>query len=248
MEGPLQEEGNTAHLLSREEFTARLSAQLTPKYLDRHPFMQLFYKGGLSKKQVRAWIINRFYLQNNIGSKDAAILSNCPLPEVRRLLLTRSVKRAGLEGVLGDVEGYLGLAESAGLSREAVLKARCLPGVRFAVNELVNFARRVGWVEGISTSLYETLARGELVKRVEALRSHYDWIRPEGRRFFLSRLGQVKRDSQVVLDLVMKYDEDRKAQDASLAAAVTYGEVVWAIHDVVYMNYVIQDSPLTASL
>lgn len=244
----MQEEGDTAHPLTRVEFIARLSAQLTPMYLDRHPFMQLFYKGELSRKQVRAWIVNRFYLQNNIGSKDAAILSNCPVPEVRRLLLTRSVKRAGLEGVLGDVEGYLELAEAAGLRREAVLKARYLPGVRFAVNELVNFAKRVGWVEGISTSLYETLARGELAKRVEALRAYYSWIRPEGRRFFLYRLGQVKRDSEVVLDLVMKYGQDRRAQEASLAAAATYGEVVWAIHDALYMNYVVQDSPLVASL
>jgi len=226
---------------------ARLTEQLTPRYLDKHPFMQLFYRGELSRKQVRAWIVNRLYLQNNIGIKDAAIISNCSIPEVRRLLLARSVRREGLEGAMGDVEGYLELAEAAGLRRDAVLKARRLPGVRFAVNELVNFARRVGWVEGISTSLYETLAREELMKRVEAIKAHYSWIRPEGIRFFMSRLGHVKRDSEVVLDLVMKYNADRKAQEASLSAAATYGEIVWAIHDALYMGYVVQDSPLSAS-
>ena len=220
-----------ANLMRRDELIQRLRDTLGPKYIDKHPFMQLLYRGELSRKQVRAWIVNRFYLQNNIGSKDAAILSNCPVPEVRRLWLTRSIKREGLESAVGDVEGWLALGEAAGLRREAVLTARCLPGVRFAVNELVNFARRGGWLEGVSTSLYEALAKDELAKRVEALKSHYQWIRPEGLRFFLSRLGHVERDSKVVVDLVMKYARDRRAQEASLTAAGTYAEVVWAMHD-----------------
>jgi pyrroloquinoline-quinone synthase len=209
--------------------------------------MRLFYKGRLTKKQVRAWIVNRFYLQNNIGSKDAAILSNCPIPEVRRIWISRTLRREGMGGSVGDVDGWLTLAEAAGLRRDRVLGARCLPGVRFAVNDLVNFARRAGWLEGISTSLYEVLAKDELAKRVEALKTHYGWIGSEGLKFFMSRLAGLDRDSGTVLNLVTTYARDRTTQESSLRAAVHMSEVIWSLHDAVYMNYVLEDRPLSAS-
>ncbi|HLQ03251.1 MAG TPA: hypothetical protein VK114_00525 [Nitrososphaerales archaeon] len=237
-----------ADLRSREVFSRDLRSALKPRYIDRHPFMRLLYKGELSKKQIHAWLINRFYLQNNIISKDAAILSNCPLPEIRRIWMSRTIRREGLERPPGDVEGWLILAESAGLRREEVLAARCLPGVRFAVNDLVNFARRASWLEGVSTSLYEVPARDELARRIEGLKKFYKWIRPEGMKFFLSRLAQLERDSEVVLDIVMKYCTGREMQDGAIAAALQMGEVTWSIHDAVYMNYVIEDRSLADSV
>ena len=235
-------------LRSRETFSRDLRNSLRPRYIDKHPFMRLLYKGELSKKQMQAWIINRFYLQNNIISKDAAILSNCPLPEIRRIWMSRTIRREGLERPPGDVEGWLMLAEAAGLKRQDVLAARCLPGVRFAVNDLVNFARRASWLEGISTSLYEIPAREELARRIESLRRHYGWIRAEGMKFFLSRLAQLDRDSQVVLEIVMKHCTTREMQDHAIAAALSMSDVTWSIHDAVYMNYVIEDRSLLDSL
>ncbi len=233
---------------SREAFSRELKNSLRPRYIDKHPLMQLLYKGVLTKKQIQGWIINRFYLQNNIISKDAAILSNCPVTDVRRIWMSRTIRREGLERPPGDVEGWLILAEAAGLKRGEVLGARCLPGVRFAVNDLVNFARRASWIEGISTSLYEVSAKDELARRIEKLRKHYGWIRADGMKFFLSRLAQLERDSQVVLDIVMKYCTTGEMQDRSIAAALHMGEVTWSIHDSIYMNYVIEDRPLSDSL
>lgn len=231
----------------RGAFAAEVRRLLEPRYVDRHPFMQLLYRGKLSKKQVQAWIVNRFYLQNSIGSKDAAVVSNCPLPEVRRIWISRTLRREGMGDSVGDVDGWLGFAESAGLKRQSVLKAKCLPGVRFAVDGLVNFARRATWLEGIATSLYEVPAKAELVKRTAAFKEHYAWIRPEGMRFFVSRIARIDRDSDVVLDLVTAYARDRRQQEAAIGAALQMSDVTWSIHDAVYMNYVAMDSPLGAS-
>ncbi|HZW84881.1 MAG TPA: hypothetical protein VFE91_03130 [Nitrososphaerales archaeon] len=236
-----------AKALEREAFAAEIRRVLEPRYVDRHPFMQLLYKGKLSKKQVQAWILNRFYLQNSIGSKDAAVVSNCPLPEVRRIWISRTLRREGMGDSVGDVDGWLGFAESAGFKRQSVLQAKCLPGVRFAVDGLVNFARRATWLEGIATSLYEVPAKDELVKRTAAFKEHYTWIRPEGMRFFVSRIARVDRDSDVVLDLVAAYAKDRRQQEAAIGAALQMSDVTWSIHDAVYMNYVAMDSPLSAS-
>ena len=52
----------------------------------------------------------------------------------------------GTTGEEGGAEAWLRLAEATGLSREQVLSEELvLPGVRFAVDAYVNFARRASW-------------------------------------------------------------------------------------------------------
>jgi len=234
--------------LTRDEFLSRLEARLKDKYQDKHPLMQMLYAGKLSSKQMRAWIINRFYLQKNIPLKDAAILSNCPEPEVRRLWIGRILKREGLSGSLGDADGWIGFAESAGVARGEILHARCLPGVRFAVDGYVNFARRSDWTEGVAASLIEYFAKNELVKRIEALKRHYQWIEPEGYRFFMSRLGQLDEANETTLRIVLKYCQTRDAQLKAIDAAESMADIYWSLHDAIYVAYVIQDRPLADSI
>ena len=57
------------------------------------------------------------------------------------------------------IEAWLRLAQAVGLERERVLSGELvLPGVRFAVDAYVNFARRASWREAASSSLTELCA------------------------------------------------------------------------------------------
>ena len=51
--------------------------------------------GRLSRRQIQGWVANRFYYQENIPRKDAAILANCPDLEVRRRWIRRIVDHDG---------------------------------------------------------------------------------------------------------------------------------------------------------
>ena len=53
-------------------------------------------EGRLSPEALRGWVANRFYYQRNIPLKDAAILSNCPVREVRRIWIHRIFDHDGL--------------------------------------------------------------------------------------------------------------------------------------------------------
>jgi len=234
--------------LEKEEFLKLLQGKLQEKYQDKHPLMLMLYSGKLTPKQLRAWIINRFYLQKNIPLKDAAILSNCPETEVRRLWIGRILKREGLGGSIGDVEGWIGFAESAGIARDDVLRARCLPGVRFAIDGYVNFARKADWTEGVAASLIEYFAKGELIKRIEAFKRHYPWIEPDGYRFFMSRLGQLDEANETTLRIVLRYCKTREMQLRAIDAAVSMADIYWSLHDAIYVAYVVQDRPLADSL
>ncbi len=75
--------------LSSEEFTSRLRAVGAAAYHDKHPFHQLMHQGKLTRRQVQAWIENRFYYQAMIPRKDAAIISKATDHKVRRAWVQR---------------------------------------------------------------------------------------------------------------------------------------------------------------
>ena len=84
-------------------FIGALRAQ-SQRYHSRHPFHATMNEGGLSREQIQGWVANRFYYQENIPRKDAAILANCPDREVRRRWIRRIVEEHGLEVAADGLE------------------------------------------------------------------------------------------------------------------------------------------------
>src|SRR5712671_7714110 len=122
-------------LWPREEFARQLREVGGRAYHHTHPFHVLMNEGRLDVDAVRGWIANRFYYQRNIPIKDAAILSNCPIREVRRLWLHRIIDHDGNQGDEGGIGAWLRLGEACGLSRQTLLgHHRVAPGVRFAID------------------------------------------------------------------------------------------------------------------
>lgn len=86
-------------------------------------------------------------------------MANCPHPEVRRQWVQRILDHDGEGESEGGIEAWLRLGEAVGLTRESLLsEERVLPGVRFAVDAYVNFARRACWQEAACSSLTELFA------------------------------------------------------------------------------------------
>ena len=82
------------HPLAPDDLAAALRT-FSGSYYANHPFHTLMHEGRLSKRQLQGWVANRLAYQRAIPRKDAAILSNCPEPEVRRLWLQRIVDHDG---------------------------------------------------------------------------------------------------------------------------------------------------------
>src|ERR1043166_6075236 len=136
----------TSKLWDRETFVERLRAIGVRGYHDKHPFHVAMNEGRLSAEGLRGWIANRFYYQLKIPIKDAAILSNCPVREVRRVWLHRISDHDGEKGDEGGIGAWLRLGEACGLKRGELLDTRhVIPGVRFAVDAYVNFVRSEPW-------------------------------------------------------------------------------------------------------
>ena len=234
-------------LLDRQRFVKKLRGEGAERFHLKHPLNRLMFEGRMTKTQIRAWIINMFYYQLSIPMKDAAIISNCPVPEVRRFWISRILEHDGYASVEGGITGWLKLGEAAGIPRENMVSARFLPGVRFSVDSYVNFARTRTWVEGMAASLsdlfYEALA-----ERVRAFEKHYRWVKSEGLGYFRSRLIQTKRDSNIALDLVVRYCDAKELQKRAIEAVAFKNDILWSISDAIYTAYVVNQGSLQASL
>ena len=210
------------------DFVERLRAQGT-RYHNLHPFHVRMDAGGLTREELQRWVANRFYYQECIPIKDAAILSNCPEVAVRREWIQRIVDHDGTAEGTGGIESWLRLGEALGVTREELVSERhVLPGVRFAVDAYVTFARQRPWVDAVASSLTELFGPGAIKVRLAALERHYAWIDPAGLQYFRDRLVQAPRDADYALRLVLERCRTREQQERAVAALKFKTEVLWA--------------------
>ena len=222
---------------NREAFTTELRKVGTSTYHDKHPFHLLMNAGQLDREALRLWVANRFYYQINIPIKDAAILSNCPVREVRRVWLHRIIDHDGTHDDEGGIGAWLRLGEACGLPRAAMLSSdQVIPAVRFAVDAYVNFARSQPWPIAVASSLTELFAPDLMAKRLEAFEQFYRWIEPRGLEYFRNRLTQARRDSGEALDLTVKYCSTREAQEAAVRALQFKCDLLWAMLDAIHLE------------
>lgn len=228
---------------SRDEFEKRLRAK-GALYHSHHPFNIAMNSGQCSPEQIRGWVANRFYYQIIIPIKDAAILANCEDRDARRLWVQRILDHDGRAGEEGGTEAWLRLGEACGLSREELLDLRhLLPGVRFAVDAYLNFARRATWQEAACSSLTEMFAPDIHQRRLDTWPDHYTWIEPSGYRYFRSRLSEARRDVEHGLQITLNHFVTREQQERALEILQFKLDVLWTMLDAMTMAYVHNTPP-----
>lgn len=229
---------NNQKLWTHDEFIAKLRDIGQKSYHNHHPFHAYMNAGSLSEDQVRGWVANRFAYQRIIPLKDAAIISNCPVREVRRIWLHRISDHDGLQDGAGGIENWLRLAEASGLTREELMdESHILPGVRFAVDAYLNFCRSKPWPVAISSSLTELFAPDLMRERLAAFEKYYTWVQPWGLDYFRSRLTQAAVDSDQGLALTMQYCNTVELQHEAVAALKFKCQLLWAMLDAMLLAY-----------
>ena len=260
----------TTGLWDRETFVENLRAIGARAYHDKHPFHVAMNEGQLSPEALRGWVANRFYYQRNIPIKDAAILSNCPVREVRQIWIHRILDHDGIApnavesavfsgesaalhalgtahatATEGGIEAWLRLGEACGLRRAELVDNRHLqPGVRFAVDAYVNLARTRAWPIAIASSLTELFAPDLMATRLAAFEKFYPWIDPRGLDYFRRRTSQARRDSDEALAIVLEYCSTPELQLEAVRALEFKCDVLWAMLDAIHHAYGLKEGRL----
>ena len=228
---------------SREEFEQKLRDKGSYYHI-YHPFQVAMNAGQSTKEQIQGWVANRYYYQIIIPIKDAAILSNCNERDIRREWVQRILDHDGYAGQEGGIEAWLRLGEAVGLTREEIIsQEHVLPGVRFACEAYLNFARRATWQEAACSSLTELFAPNIHQKRLDSWPQHYPWIEKEGYDYFRTRLGEARRDVEHGLTITLDHFITREQQEAALNILQLKLDILWSMLDAMQMAYVHNEPP-----
>ena len=217
---------------TREEFEEKLREKGRGYHI-YHPFHVMMYEGKLTKEQLQSWVLNRFYYQIGIPQKDAAILSNCPDVEVRKQWIVRITDHDGVDDAVGGIEAWIKLGEAVGLTREDVTSLKHVsPGVRFAVDAYINFAKQRPWQESVCSSLTELFAPHIHQQRISSWPEVYPWINESGLSYFKKRLTEARRDVEQGLSVTLDYfSQSRAMQERALDILQFKLNVLWMIAD-----------------
>jgi pyrroloquinoline-quinone synthase len=226
-------------LLTLDELEAELRAIGAVRYHHLHPFHKLLHGGKLTKQQVQAWALNRYYYQVMIPIKDAHALTKLPTSDLRREWRRRIIDHDGDREGTGGIERWLKLAEGVGLDRDYVESTEgLLAGTRFAVEAYVNFVRDKPILEGVASSLTEMFSPGIIADRVQGMLANYDFITRDTLAYFTPRLTQAPQDVDFALRYVKAEAKTRADQEKVLAALRFKCDVLWSQLDALYLAYV----------
>jgi pyrroloquinoline quinone biosynthesis protein D len=231
-------------LLTPAELETALRAIGDARYHNKHPFHLKMNAGGLSKNQLKAWSLNRYYYQSMIPVKDSVILSRMEDADMRRVWRQRIIDHDGDSDDKGGIARWIALTDGLGLDRDYVKSGKgILPATRFAVDAYVNFVRVKPMLDAIASSLTEMFSPTTIGERVHGMLQNYDFLSPQILAYFEKRLTQAPRDADFALDYVKRWATTPQQQQAAIAALSFKCDVLWAQLDALNHAYVTPGTP-----
>jgi pyrroloquinoline quinone biosynthesis protein D len=229
-----------SELLSPDRLAAELHQIGAERYHWNHPFHLAMKAGELSKAQLQAWALNRYFYQATIPIKDATILARMPDPSMRRAWRQRIIDHDGERDGEGGIERWLKLTEGLGLERDYVVStAGLLPATRFAVEAYVHFVGERSLLEAIASSLTEMFSPKIIADRVSGMLANYDFVSHATLAYFEKRLSQAPRDADFALEYVKREARRPEEQQAVLDALRFKCDVLWVQLDALEHAYAV---------
>lgn len=209
------------------------------RYHSLHPFHRLLHGGRLTRGQVQAWALNRYYYQSSIPLKDAVVLSRFRDRAMRLEWRHRIEDHDGSASSEGGIERWLKLTDGLGLDRDYVESTNgILAATRFAVDAYIHFVRDRTPLEAVASSLTELFAPSLHEERIAGMLKHYDFIDPTAMTYFRRRLGQAPRDAGFALEYVREHARTPEQRQAVCDALWFKTDCLWVQLDALHHAYV----------
>lgn len=209
--------------------------KLSYRYHINHPLDKHFMEGKATKTLMQSWVCNRFYYQSIIPKKDAAILSNCDDRNVRQNWITNINDH---DNYNEGLDSWLDLGVSIGLTREEILGFRhVLPGVKFACDAYLNFAKMNNYKIAIASCLTVNFASNIHKERINNWPKHYDWLNEESYKYFRTRMSKVKTEKDLALNYVLEWFKTPEEQQLVLETIKFKQDILWSILDNIYIYH-----------
>ena len=208
--------------------------KLSFRYHVHHPFNRILDDGLATKKMFQMWAANRFYYQQIIPRKDAAIVSKCGDRRVRE----EWTKHIVAHDANGGIEQWLQLTDALGLERwEVEGFVHVLPAVRFACDAYLTFCKEQPWQEGICASMTHVFAKDIHAVRTAKWPSAYPWLSKDAYAYFEARKQTLPEEIDFSLNFCVKHFTSEAEKTRALDVVRFKQDILWAILDALYQNH-----------
>ena len=230
---------------SRINFFREELMTLSYRYHVHHPFDKLLQSGRASKEMLQVWAANRFYYQDTIPRKDAAIIANCDDSSMRGMwcnhILTHDVNGALTEWLL--------LTDSLDLERKEVMNGTyLLPGTKFACDAYLHFCKEMSWQDGMCSSMTHLFA-GDIHKmRIRNWPTLYPWLPEDAFRYFRQRDTTLPDEVDTTLQVLSEYytqSEDRMKRAKHILSFKQ--DILWTMMDTLWHYFMSKSCRMSAS-
>ena len=208
---------------------------LSYRYHVHHPFDKLLQSGRATREMLRMWAANRYYYQNTIPRKDAAILANCPDSEMRGMWCKHVITH-DLDGALSE---WLLLTDGLGLTREEVIRGdHVLHGTKFACDAYLNFCKEETWMDGMCASMTHLFAGDIHKKRIESWPQKYPWLPDSAFTYFRQRQKTLPSEVESTLRaLSAHYASTEEGMERAKQILRFKQDVLWGMMDSLWTHF-----------
>lgn len=205
------------------------------RYHVHHPFDKLLQSGRATRNMLQMWAANRYYYQDTIPRKDAAIISQCNDSNVRAIwiqhLITHDVKHA--------LQEWLSLTRALGLRDEDVIGGKyLLPGTKFACDAYYNFCREASWQDAMCSSMTHLFAGDIHRMRIASWPERYPWLPEEAFTYFTKRTQTLPSEIDSTLELLSAhYLASPERMQRAVDILKFKQDVLWTMMDTLWHHF-----------
>jgi len=229
---------------SSDRFKEELSS-LQHRYHIHHPFDKLLQSGRATREVLQMWAANRYYYQDTIPRKDAAIIANCPHSE-RRGVWAKHVVTHDVDGALSE---WLLLTDALGLERRDVLGGKfLLPSTRFACDAYLHFCKESDWRDGMCASMTHLFAGDIHRLRLKTWPDKYPWLPPSAFVYFEQRTKTLPSEVEATLTLLSDhYTSSPERMERAKQILSFKQDVLWSMMDALWHHFFARECAVPSS-
>ena len=208
------------------------------RYFTNHPFYRDMNEGRVSRAGIQLWAANRYYYQKTVPRKDSYILMNCDNEVIRKKMIHRIMNYDELQ----QVTAWWKFCKAVDLPDKVLdTEQLVLPGVKFAVDNHLNFCRNSNFHDSLSTCVTDTFGPEFHNLRLEKWKQNYKWIESPGFDYFVNtnaeRNNRNTQNDDFIIDHILEHYKTPDEQLRALSIINFKLNVLWCILDAVQLKY-----------
>ena len=225
-------------MLKKEQFISAIEEILEQGSILNHPFYRKWNEGTLTLGELQEYAKQYYHFVRNFPMFVSAVHSNCPDPEIRKILVENIADEDGYKSPVADHPTlWMNFCKALGISEKEMESAQPGDAVRSMVDGFYSLCRNSDYRVGLAALLgYEKQIPQVSKVKIEGLKKFYNIDSKKAIEFFTVHEEADIHHSKAELDALLKSIDTEPQQSAVLQAVEKSAGYYWRMLDGLHVN------------